>query len=666
MDKLKMKTKSKVDVNIEAVGKLFPDTITEVIKGYDEKGNLIYEKAIDFDVLKQELSKVIVEGKQERYQMNWPGKKEAILEANSPINKTLRPCRAESLDFDKTKNLYIEGDNIDVLKLLQETYLDKVKMIYIDPPYNTGNDSFVYPDNFAIDGDEFSEVSGQYDEDGNMIYDIRKNGENNGRFHSDWMNMMYPRLKLARDLLSDDGVILINIDEHEITNLQKILLQVFGETNDLGTIVWDKRNPKGDAKGISYQHEYIVIFAKNVQDLLLNNKVRRPKKNASKILKKAEQLFSNLSLSYTLDDVNKEFSSWINSQQDFSNGEKAYNKIDEKGDVFQSVSMSWPNKKKAPDDYFIPLIHPITRKPCPLPERGWRNPSATMQILLKNNLILFGKDENTQPRRKYLLTENMYENIPSMLYYGGSDDAMLKEMNIPFDTPKVVNIVSKHILSFTRNDDIILDFFSGSSTTAHAVMQLNAEDGGNRKFIMVQIPESCDEKSEAYKAGYKNICEIGKERIRRAGKKIREEHPDKSEKLDTGFRVLKVDSSNMKDVFYNPAEYKQTLLDNVRENIKEDRSGEDLLFQIMLDLGELLSSDIQEIEIEGKSVFNVGQGDIIACFDKNITDKVVTEIAKMKPFYAVFRDSSLINDAVATNFEQIFKTYSPNTIRKVL
>jgi adenine-specific DNA-methyltransferase len=637
MDKLKMKTKSKVDVNIEVIGKLFPDTITEVIKGYDEKGNPIYEMAIDFDMLKQELSKVIVEGKQERYQMNWPGKKEAILEANSPINKTLRPCREESVDFDKTENLYIEGDNLDVLKLLQETYLNKVKMIYIDPPYNTGNDSFVYPDNFAMDGDEFSEASGQYDEDGNMNYDIRKNGESNGKFHSDWLNMMYPRLKLAKDLLSDEGVIFISIDDNELHDLRKMCDEVFGERSFVATFIWEKRLTRENRRTISVRHDYIVTYAKNGYNV--SNSIGLLPMDQSAI-------------------------------ERYKNPDEDYRGIWTSVPAIAQAGHGTKNQ-------FYTLITPSGREIDPPSGSCWRYTKEKMEQAIKDNRIWFGGNGNGVPRIKKFLNEGKQGLTPETMWMAtnvGTNDSAKRELTNLFDgyavfeTPKPIDLIKQMVQINLSDDkaDIIMDFFSGSATTAHAVMQLNAEDGGNRKFIMVQIPEPCDEKSEAYRAGYKNICEIGKERIRRAGKKIREEHPDKSEKLDTGFRVLKVDSSNMKDVFYNPGEYKQTLLDNVENNIKEDRSGEDLLFQVMLDLGELLSSDIQEIEIEGKKVFNVGQGDIIACFDENITDEVVTKIAKMKPLYAVFRDSSLINDAVATNFEQIFKTYSPNTIRKVL
>ena len=376
------------------------------------------------------------------------------------------------------------------------------------------------------------------------------------------------------------------------------------------------------------------------------------------------RVYKKISAVYTIDDINRDFSKWINSQQNFTGGEKAYNKIDREGNVYRSVSMAWPNKKKAPDEYFIPLKHPKTHRPCPIPARGWRNPPETMKKMQDNNMILFGKDETTIPNSKYLLKENMYENIPSILYYGGSDTALLSELKIPFDTPKVVEICKEHIKSFTVQQDIILDFFSGSATTAHAVMQLNAEDKGKRKFIMVQIPELTDKKSEAYKAGYKTICEIGKERIRRAAKKIEEEHPEAT--FDGGFRVLKLDSSNMQDVYYNPAEVTQQSLVGMVDNIKEDRRPEDLLFQVMLDLGVELSSKISVMEIGGNKVFDVAENYLLACFDSAVDSTVVTAMAKKTPYYAVFRDASFADDSTATNFEQIFKTYSPDTKTKVL
>lgn len=654
MDKLKMQTANKADENFKKLAEMFPNAVTETI---DENGEVV--RAIDKDVLMQEINTKVVDGKEERYQFTWPDKKKSVLLANAPISKTLRPCREESVDFDTTENLYIEGDNLEVLKLLQETYLGKIKMIYIDPPYNTGKDSFVYNDSFSMTKEEFSEASGQYDENGNLLFDLRSNNESNGKFHSDWLTMIYPRLRLAKDLLTDDGVILINMDENEITNLQKVCMEVFGEQNDLGTIVWDKRNPKGDAQGISYQHEYILVYARNKITFLENNKVVRPKKNASAILKKAQSLYSKLSLTYTLDDINKDFATWMRAQNDFSGGEKAYNKIDENGDVFRPVSMAWPNKKKAPDDYFIPLIHPITGKPCPVPDRGWRNPSATMKRMLEKGQIIFGKDETTIPNSKYLLKDNMYENIPSLIYYGGSDIAFLEEIGVPFETPKVVEICKEHILSFTKQGDYVLDFFSGSATTAQAVMEANASDGEHRKFIMIQLPEPCGTETALYKAGYKTICEAGEDRIRKSSERI-------EGNIDKGFRVLKCDTSNMKDVYYNPSEYVPDMFDSLTDNIKEDRTPEDLLFQVMLDLGVLLSSKIEETTIAGKKVFNVEGNYLIACFDENVTEEVITAIAKQEPYYFVMRDSSMANDSVATNFDQIFAIYSPTTVRKVL
>ena len=525
----------------------------------------------------------------------------------------------------------------------------------IDPPYNTGND-FIYADDFMRSQEEENQQMGMYDEDGDRLF---KNTDTNGRFHSDWCSMIYSRLMLARNLLMDDGVILINMDENEITNLQNLCSEVFGASNDLGTIVWDKRNPKGDAKGISYQHEYILVYAKNKIVLTEKCKIQRPKKNASAILKKAAQLYGKVSGTYTLEDANTDFALWMRTQNDFSGGEKAYNKIDANGDVYRPVSMAWPNKKKAPDDYFVPLIHPLTHKPCPVPDRGWRNPSATMKRMQEQGLILFGKDESTIPNSKYLLKDNLFENIPSILYYGGSDTDLLSQMGIPFETPKVVSVCAEHIKSFTENNDIVLDFFSGSATTAHAVMQLNAEDGGRRKFIMVQLPEKCDEQSEAYKAGYKNICEIGKERIRRAGEKIKSESPMTTQDLDIGFRVLKLDDTNMKDVYYAPDEYDQGMLAGLESNIKDDRTDLDLLFGCLIDWGLPLSLPYKSEQIDDCTVHTYNDGDLIACFDANIPESVVKAIAKRKPLRAVFRDSGFASSPEKINVFEIFKLYMP-------
>ena len=653
MEKIIVESENIVSRNVEKIGALFPNCITET-RGEDGK----LKKAINFETLQQMLSEDVIEG-DESYEFTWVGKKASIAEANRPIQKTLRPCPEESVNWDTTENLYIEGDNLQVLKLLQKSYLGKVKMIYIDPPYNTGND-FVYNDDFAWSLDEWDAKSGRTDDEGNHLF---KNTESNGRFHSDWCSMMYSRLLIAHTLLREDGVIFINMDENEITNLQSICLDIFGEENDLGTIVWDKRNPKGDAHGISYQHEYILVYAKKKPNLISTCKIQRPKKNASLILKKAEQIFSKISSSYSIEDANIDFATWMKTQTDFSGGEKAYNKIDDNGDVYRPVSMAWPNKKVAPDDYFVPLIHPVTNKPCPVPERGWRYPSKTMQRMLEEGLILFGKDETTIPNSKYLLRENLSENIPSVLYYGGSDTDLLTKMGIPFDTPKVVSICKEHICAFTKEEDIVIDFFSGSATTAHAVMQLNAEDGGNRKFIMVQIPEATDEKSEAYKAGYSNICEIGKERIRRAGKKI---NPLGRADLDVGFRVLKLDDWNKKDVEKTPAETSQADLLAFTDNLRDDRSDLDLLFGCLIESGLELTKPITSEDIEGCAVYSYNEDWLIGCFAENVPNSVIRQIAARKPRKAIFRDSSFADSPAKINVTEVFKMISPDTQLRVI
>ena len=683
-----MKSLDAAEGNVAKIAALFPQCVTERIGK-----NCTAELAIDFDKLRDELSKDLLDGAEERYQFTWPDKRAASRLANEATDKTLRPDLDASEDFWNTKNLYIEGDNLDVLKVLRENYLGAIKMIYIDPPYNTGND-FVYNDDFAQSREDFEATSGAFDEEGNQLIDpMQRNTESNGRFHTDWLNMIFPRLKVARDLLSDDGVILINMDENEILNLSKVCSEIFGESNHVGTIIWDKRNPKGDARGISYQHENIIIYAKDIGLFKEVCKLLRPKKNATNMLQKAKKLFSKINTNYSLEEANEDFALWLSQQPSLSGGEKAYNRIDENGEVYQSVSMAWPNKKQAPDEYFIPLIHPVTGRECVVPPRGWRNPPKTMSELLAKGLIIFGPDERTQPRRKYLLSENMYENIPSLLYFGGSDVELLKSLDIPFDTPKVVDVCKEHIQSLTSKDSIILDFFSGSATTAHAVMKLNAEDGGKRKFIMVQLPEVTDEKSEARKAGYETICQIGEERIRRAGKHIMEElkkhkgnisnkednglfelelskgqqiTPPEKELPDIGFRVLKLDSSNMEDVFYTPEDFDAQNIFTTVDNVKSDRTPLDLLFQVLPELNIELSAKIEEKEINGKKVFFVDDNYLIATFDNEVNESTVTEIAKMKPQYFVMRDASAANDNVLDNFEQIFRHYSPDTIRKIL
>lgn len=662
MDKLKMHSVNKVDENIKKIAELFPNTLTEVIKGYRDDGTPIIEHAIDFDVLRQELSDIIVEGPEERYQFTWPDKKKSILLANAPIAKTLRPCREESVDFDTTENLYIEGDNLDALKLLQETYLGEVKMIYIDPPYNTGND-FVYEDDFAQSADEYLANSGQFDEDGNRLV---QNTESNGRFHTDWLNMMYPRLKLAKDLLSDDGVIFISIDDNEVENLKKICDEIFGLQNFIAQLVWEKKK-KGSflSKSITNIKEYVLVFCKSINSFegligeINTNSETYPCINAVN-KRELRVIPAGIESKYKDKDFfmpkgseisDTTMSIVLHSDMVIKNGLLAEDLILEGNWRYSQTAMTTYAQKKelyiTRDLYLRRIVNDTRYK------------------TLKDILPRVGENQDTQYNTPINLN-NLFDSG-----WGSNEDAD-EELRLIFgiqklmDYPKPVRLIQKLIASVRDQNAIIMDFFSGSATTAHAVMKLNAEDGGNRKFIMVQLPEPCDENSEAYKAGYKNICEIGKERIRRAGRKILEEHPEAAGKLDIGFRVLKVDSTNMQDVYYRPDEYTQDLLSSLTDNIKPDRTPEDLLFQVMLDLGVLLSSKIEEMVIGGKKVFNVADGYLMACFDNDVTDEVVREIAKKQPYYAVFRDSGMASDSVATNFEQIFETYSPSTVRKVL
>ena len=653
-----MQTHNLAEDKFKKLQELFPNAVTEVI---NENGEI--EKAIDKDVLMQEISSKVVEGREERYQFTWPDKKQSILVANAPISKTLRPCRKESKNFDTTENLYIEGDNLEVLKLLQETYLGKIKMIYIDPPYNTGND-FVYNDDFKQTTGEYLEDSGQFDEEGNRL---DKNLESNGRFHTDWLNMIYPRLKLARNLLSDDGVIFISIDENEVSNLRKICDEIFGESNFISEIVWSGGR-KNDSKYISNSHEYIVCYFKNINYIKENKIVWREKKQG---IEEISSQYNELKKKYGSDyeKMSKELKKWYSSlpYNHPSKDHSHYNKIDKNG-IYFGDNISWPGG--GGPDYEV--LHPVTKKPVKVPSRGWITNKNTLRQWINEGRVDFGKDEKRVPTLKSYLADRLYAVPYSVIYKDGRAASKrivsLMEGKV-FQNPKDEDIISR-LIKFcgTECEDIILDFFSGSATTAHAVMQLNAEDGGNRKFIMVQLPEQTDEKSEAYKAGYKNICEIGKERIRRSGEKILEENKEKEniDKLDVGFRVLKIDSSNMKDVYYSPENTEQSFLDSLEDNIKEDRTQEDLLFQVMLDLGVPLSSNIEVEQIEDAKVFKVEDRFLVACFDGAISDEVVRQIADMKPFYAVFRDMSMKNDSVAVNFEQIFESVSPETIRKVL
>ena len=662
MDKLKMHTPNKADENFRKLAAMFPNAVTETV---NENGEVV--RAIDKDVLMQEISCTVVDGNEERYQFTWPDKKKSVLLANAPINKTLRPCREESVDFDTTENLYIEGDNLEVLKLLQETYLGKIKMIYIDPPYNTGSD-FVYEDDFAQSADEYLANSGQYDEDGNRMV---QNTESNGRFHTDWLNMICPRIRLAKDLLSDDGLIVISIDDNEYKNMRNICDEVLGECNFVACVVWQKiHSIKNDAKYFSENHEYALIYAKSISKIRIH------------LLPRTDEMNSR----YKNPD-NDPRGPW------------------QSGDLVASGERS--------NGHFF-VTSPKTGKQFDVPQgKHWVYSQDNLIRLVEDNQVWFGEDGNSFPRKKRFLSDVQDGRTPNTLWFAeevGHNQTATRELKALFDDekcfdfPKPVAYIEQFVRVISDRDSVVLDFFSGSATTAHAVMQLNAEDGGHRKFIMVQLPEATDEKSEAYKAGYKTICEIGKERIRRAGAKINKENErlkdvpllkddkdiqlfnsiaqnghdavertksafercDVSYSLDTGFRVLKCDTSNMKEVYYNPAEYEASLFSSLEDNIKEDRTPEDLLFQVMLDLGVLLSSKIEETTIAGKKVFNVEDNYLIACFDSDVTEETITAIAKQKPYYFVMRDSSMASDSVATNFDQIFATYSPDTVRKVL
>lgn len=578
---------SPVDTNITRLAQAFP--------------SVVREGKVDFDALRQLLGDDIGEP-HEIYGLNWKGKSEARRAALAPSLGTLRPCPEESVDWDSTKNLYIEGDNLEVLKLLRKSYSGKVKVIYIDPPYNTGKE-FVYEDDYRHSVESYKELIGP---DG----DYSPNSKDNGRFHTKWLNMMYPRLMLARDLLCDDGIIFISIDEHEIHNLAEICTDVFGQSNYLNEIVWDKRNPKGEACGLSQQHEYIVACTKNKGKLAERDYFYRKKEHAAQMLAKAGSCLR--SAKGNTHQAEKLYQAWLKSKEnELSGGEMAYKFIDENGNVYQPVSMAAPDKPETRSH--TPLLHPITQKPCPVPAKGWRFPSSTMNELLLRGEILFGKDETTQPRRKYLLKENMLEAVPSMFYYGGSEDAV----GLPFDNPKPTYLIQR-LLECTSKDDLILDFFSGSATAAHSVMKLNAEDGGNRRHIMVQLPEPCKADTPARQAGYKNICEIGKERIRRAGKKLKEEAGLIGQGLDTGFRVYKLDSSNVKP--WDPdAEDLGASLDLFSEHLVEGRTSDDLLTEVMLKSGIDLCEETETREIAGHRVYSLGYGQFYACMDLDLS-----------------------------------------------
>lgn len=613
MEKLKMQSHNVIGSNTQKIAQLFPNCVTERL-GKDGKPEL----AIDFEKLQAELSNEIIADGEERYQFTWPDKRAAVRLANTPTTMTLRPCREESVDFDNTQNLYIEGDNLDVLKVLRETYLGKVKMIYIDPPYNTGND-FVYNDDFAQGKDDFEQSSGLFDEEGNQTIDpMQRNTESNGRFHTDWLNMIYPRLKVARDLLAYDGVIFISIDDNEVENLRKVCDEIFGENNFISQISWRRTDNQPNIGFFARVKEHILLYSKSISF----NLGRLPLSEKAK----AEYRYS---------DAKGLFRRSILLHK--TRGRKFYPKVTKLGNT---------------------LTGP------------WMVTEEEFDRMDANDEIYWTENGDGQPYGKIYLSESKGQ-IPNDFWgieFGTNQRGSLEVEKLfnqrYFDFPKPVSLLSNIVMLGADKDSFILDFFSGSSTTAHAVMKLNAEDGGNRKFIMVQLPEKTDEKSEAYKAGYKNICEIGKERIRRAGKKVKEEAGLSAQNLDTGFRVLKLDSSNMEDVYYTPQEFELQSLFN--ENVKADRTNEDLLFQVMLDLGIELSAKIESKQIAGKNVHFVDDNYLVACFDRDVNESTITEIAKLQPIYFVMRDASAANDNVIDNFEQIFKHYSPDTNCRII
>lgn len=646
MEKLKMQSHNIIGSNTQKIAQLFPNCVTERL-GKDGKPEL----AIDFEKLQAELSNEIIAEGEERYQFTWPDKRAAVRLANAPTTMTLRPCREESVDFNNTQNLYIEGDNLDVLKVLRETYLGKVKMIYIDPPYNTGND-FVYNDDFAQGKDEFEQASGLFDEEGNQTIDpMQRNTESNGRFHTDWLNMIYPRLKVARDLLSEDGVIFISIDDNEIENQKKLCNEIFGESNfiaQLATVMNLKGN--NDQFGFAGTHEYTLVYAKSILSIEELNGISLTEEDYA---------------DYTEQDESGKYKIGATLMR---TGEAGFRSKRPKGFYPIYVACDYTSFDVIRHNDTDIVVYPLTKEGV---EMSWRRSPENLHQT-RNEFVIKKTSNGISFYKKQRLEEDMKRGKkPKTLFYkpeysSGNGTGMLKELfqGRLFDNPKPIALISDFIKIGTNNEAIILDFFSGSATTAHAVMKLNAEDGGNRKFIMVQLPEKIDEKSEAYKAGYKNICEIGKERIRRAGKKVKEEAGSSAQNLDTGFRVLKLDSSNMEDVYYTPQVFELQSLFN--ENVKADRTNEDLLFQVMLDLGIELSAKIENKQIAGKTVHFVDDNYLVACFDRDVNESTITEIAKLQPIYFVIRDASAANDNVIDNFEQIFHHYSPDTNCRII
>lgn len=671
MDKMRMESIDMTAQNIEKIGTLFPNCITETV---DENGKP--KKAINFELLKQMLSDDVLDG-DEAYEFTWVGKKAAIVEANKPIRKTLRPCKEESVDWDTTENLYIEGDNLEVLKLLQESYLGKVKMIYIDPPYNTGND-FIYADDFKQTNDEYAEELGVYDEEGNRMF---KNTDSNGRFHSDWCSMIYSRLMLARNLLTVDGCIFISIDENEVNTLKAICDEVFGNSNFIAELIWSAGR-KNDSKYISVSHEYILCYFRDAQYIREHQIVWRERKQG---LDDIYLKYNNLRKECGKDNehIEKELKSWYKSLPDNhpAKDHAHYNKVDDKGIFFPS-DISWPGGGGPKYE----ILHPITQKPVKTPSRGWITNKETLVHWVEEGRVNFGVDENSVPTIKSYLIEHEL-GVPYSVFYKDGRAASKRLATLMgdkvFENPKDEEIIQR-LISFcgVEDGDIVLDFFSGSATTAHSVFLDNVEQHKKRKFILVQIPQEINpDKSPAGKAkkvaqnavklldsigASHNICEIGKERIRRAGKKIKEENPLTTQDLDTGFRVLKLDESNMNNVYYSPNEYSQGMLSMLESNVKADRSDLDLLFGCLLEWGLPLSLPYSSEQIDGCTVHNYNDGDLIACFDKNVSDSVIKTIAKRQPLRAVFRDSSFADSPSKINVGEIFKLLTPDTRVKII
>lgn len=654
MEKLSHTTESIIDENVERLAALFPEVVTEV---REPDGSLRH--TIDVDALKERVGD-FAEGQRERYQFTWPGKREAKQEAYRQIDKCLRPCPEESVDWDTTQNLYIEGDNLDALKLLRNTYAGKVKMIYIDPPYNTGHD-FIYDDDFSKTKADYDAESGDYDEEGGRLV---ANPESNGRFHSDWCSMMYPRLLLARDLLSEDGVIFISIDDSEVELLDHILQEIYRPNNLIARFTVASNSSKNNARFASISHEYVLCYAKNKASIVTNWMVGRDS------IEEYRQRIEMMKRDGASDeDIHKELCALVKYPKFYEFDHYTY--VDARG-VFRASDLTAPNSSN-----FYTILHPETKKPCKVGSRGWAYSQDAMKELLENNFILFGKDEATVPQLKNYLSDNEKTVPKSVLFFDAQvTTKWMKANKFGFDYPKPVSLVKYLLQAPQDRNALILDFFSGSATTAHAVMQLNAEDGGNRKFIMVQLPEACDKKSEAAKAGYKNICEIGKERIRRAGKKIAAETEESNRQLklgeepkkvpDIGFRVLKIDSSNFEDVSAEPGDFSQDAMLKFADNLKLDRTPDDLIIQVMLKKQIELSAPIEKLGIDGCTVFSVDNGRLVACFDRDVPVEVMTAMAKMEPDYAVMRDASFAGDDAVSNFAEIFKNYSSITEVEVI